>query len=263
MSHLTEEQFEDVLQGCAQASEQEHMDWCPECRARLKEKRALARRMSAAFSSVQAASGLANRIRAQIAAARPAKTQPRIIGLHARRQRVWSALAIAAIIMVVVTLRISRIDPSAHVRAAQVELVGLHRINLNSRDSLMADEGHPQSCNCACMQSRSGKGQAMPCCQRGLCLGGCQERQFQGRLVGCCVIRQPNASAISVFVIPQAPEALGMTPAPTTTASGQAIWQASCGSCNMASVRMGQESYCVIGQVPQEDLVALLKAFEL
>jgi hypothetical protein len=87
-------------------------------------------------------------------------------------------------------------------------------------------------------------------------------RELQGRLVECCVIQHPNASAISVVVVPELPEALGMTPVATTTVTGQAIWQASCGLCNMASVRLGEGLCCVLGQVSQEDLVAVLNAFE-
>ncbi len=50
MSHLREGQLEDILQGRTRAPE--HLDRCPQCRARLDEKRALARRMCKAFSSI-------------------------------------------------------------------------------------------------------------------------------------------------------------------------------------------------------------------
>ena len=81
----------------------------------------------------------------------------------------------------------------------------IHRVNLESLDRLMDDRGHPKSCECECMKSKSGNSVVMPCCERGLCMRGCQEREFQGRLVECC---------------------------------------------------------CVIGQVPPEDLVAVLNALE-
>ncbi len=50
MSHLRETQLEDIRRGGARAPE--HLDQCPQCRARLDEKRALARRMCKAFTSV-------------------------------------------------------------------------------------------------------------------------------------------------------------------------------------------------------------------
>jgi hypothetical protein len=87
-------------------------------------------------------------------------------------------------------------------------------------------------------------------------------REFQGRLVESCVIQEPNAPPISVVVVPESPQALGMTLAPATTVSGQAVWRASCGNCNMASVGLGEESCCVIGSVPQETLLAVLNALE-
>jgi hypothetical protein len=87
-------------------------------------------------------------------------------------------------------------------------------------------------------------------------------RDFQGRRVKSCVIQEPNTPAISVVVVPKLPDALGMTPARKTTTTGQTIWQATCGQCNMASVRMGEGACCVIGQVPQEDLIALLNVLE-
>jgi hypothetical protein len=50
MSHLREAQFEDILQGRAKVPE--HLGRCPQCLARLNEKRALVRRMCKAFSSI-------------------------------------------------------------------------------------------------------------------------------------------------------------------------------------------------------------------
>jgi hypothetical protein len=261
MSHLTEGQFEDILQGRAEAPV--HVDRCPQCRVRLDEKRALARRVHRAFSSIHAGAVLADRIQARIAGAgqpvAAAGARPHIISLRARRG-IWSGLAVAAAILVFAIPRSLRIDTSAQVNAAQTALVGIHRANLDSLEELMDDDGSGKRCRC--MEGKLDGGVVMPCCKRGLCMCGCQEREFQGRLVECCVIQQPNASAISVVVVPESPEALGMTPVATTTVTGQAIWQASYGSCNMASVRMGEESCCVIGQVPQEALVAVLNPFE-
>ena len=258
MSHLTEEQFEDILQGRARASE--HVEWCPQCRAHLDEKRALAHRVQRAFSSIHAGPDLAERIQARIAAQpAAAKARPRIIPLHARRQ-FWSALAIAATILVVVIVRSSHVDTSSQVRAAQTALVGIHHANLDSLDKQMEDSDLHESCEC--VKSKSGDGMAMPCCKRGLCMCGCQMREFQGRLIESCVIQEPNAPPISVVVVPESPEALGLTQTGTTTVTGQAVWQSNCGPCNMASVRMGEGSCCVMGQVPQEDLLAVLNAFE-
>jgi hypothetical protein len=87
-------------------------------------------------------------------------------------------------------------------------------------------------------------------------------QDFQGRPVECCVIQMPYGSSVSVVMVPKSPETLGMTPAEKTTATGEIIWQATCGRCNMAAVRMGQASCCVIGQVPPDDLVVLVNKLE-
>lgn len=258
MSHLTEEQFEDILQG--RTGVPAHVDACPACQARLAEKRSLAGTVRKVFSAMHASPDLAERITTQVAAGRAiavSKSRSRIVPIHGHR-RLWSGLAIAAAVIMVVILRSSNLNTLSPTQAAQMALVGIHRINLDSLESLMAGSDLPSSCECL----RSKSHNAMPCCQRGLCVCGCQMREFQGRLVECCVIQKPNAPAISVVVVPELPAALGMTPAGSTTVAGQTIWQVACGSCNMASVRLDDGSCCVIGEVPHEDLVAVLNAFE-
>lgn len=261
MSHLTDEQFEDILQGRAEAPE--HVDQCPQCRDQLDERRALARRVNKAFSSIHAGADLADRIRAGIAAAgQPAagtKAGPQILPLRARRH-IWSGLAIAAAILIVVIPRSLHLNTSSRVNAAQMALAGIHRTNLDSLDQLMEDEGSAGKCQCVAGKMENGT--VMPCCARGLCMCGCQMRDFQGRMVPSCVVEEPNTPPVSVVLVPEGPEELGMIPGTSTTGTGQAIWHAACGACNMASVRMGAGSCCVIGDVPTENLVALLNAFE-
>jgi len=124
----------------------------------------------------------------------------------------------------------------------------------------MEDEGSHKKCQC--LAGRMDDGTSMPCCARGLCMCGCQMRDFQGRVVPCCVIEQTNTPPISVVLIPDSPEDLGMILGTRRTVTGQPIWHATCGTCNMASVRVGAGSCCVIGDVPTENLVDLLNAFE-
>jgi hypothetical protein len=260
MSHLTEDQFEDILQGRAEAPG--HVDQCSECGRRLEERRALARRVSQAFSSLHAGADLAGRIRAEIAAAGQAAgtaARPRLLPSRARR-RIWSGLAIAAAVLIVAIPRSLQIHTSSGAKAAQTALAGIHRTNLDSLEHLMEEEGSHQQCQC--MARAMNGGVAMPCCARGLCMCGCRMRDFQGRTVPSCVVEQPHTPAISVVLVPEAPEVLGMTLGTGRTGTGQSIWHATCGACNMASVRLGTGSCCVIGDVPTESLVALLNAFE-
>jgi hypothetical protein len=261
MSHLTDEQFEDILRGRTEVPE--HVDQCFECREQLEEKRALARRLNRAFSSVHASADLAGRIRAGIAAAGQPTTgteaRPRIIPFWARRH-IWSGLAIAAAILIVVIPRSLHLDTGSRVDAAQTVLAGIHHTNLDSLEQLMEDE-HSRK-RCGCLAGKMDDGTAMPCCKRGLCLGGCRMRDFRGQVVPSCVVDEPSMPPISVVLVPESPEDLGMILGTSATGTGQAIWHATCGACNMASVRMGEGCCCVIGDVPTENLVALLNAFE-
>jgi hypothetical protein len=259
MSHLTEGQFEDILQG--RAERPAHVDQCARCRARLDEKRALARRVHMAFSSIHAGADLADRIQTEIAAAQRAlaEVRHRIIPFRARRH-VWSGLAVAAAILIIVIPRSLRMNTGPQTTVARTALAGIHRTNLNSLEGPMSEDGSGKQCRC--LEGRLDGGRIMPCCKRGLCLCGCRMREFQGRPVQSCVIQEPNALPISVVVVPVSPQALGMTAGPRTTVAGQTIWQAACGPCNMASIRMGDESCCVIGHVAQENLAAILNELE-
>lgn len=255
MSHLTPEQFEDILQG--RAGIPEHIAQCADCRARLAGQRALARRLRQAFSSIHAGPDLAGRIRADIAAGRQAgaaRGRPRIIPLHVHRYA-WSALAAAAAILIVVASVTFYVDTGSQARAAQAALVGIHHVNLGSLDKLVKDEDPANLCKY--LESEVGHSPAMVCTGSGLSMCGCCVRQFQGRPVASYVVEAENAP-VSIIVVPHSPKALGMTPAPRGPAATRAVWQARCGGCNMASVRIGEYSYCAVGQVPQKALSGVL-----
>jgi hypothetical protein len=260
MNHLTEEQFEDILQGRVEVPD--HVDRCLQCRTRLDQKRALSQRVHQAFGSIHASPDLADRIRAGIVAAQPWAHvgTPRRIILPRTRRRIWIGLAVAAAILIVAIPRSLRLNIGPQTTAAQTALVNIHRANLDSLDEIMA--GEDSGWHCPCMDGQTDDGMVMPCCKRGLCMCGCRMQDFQGRPVECCVIQMPNASSVSVVMVPKSPETLGMTPAEKTTATGEILWQATCGRCNMAAVRMGQASCCVIGQVPPDDLVVLVNKLE-
>ncbi len=257
MTHLTQEQFEEILQAGGKVPE--HVDQCPDCRARLEEKRALAQRVRGAFSAIQAGPDLINRIRADIAAgqATPAeRAWPRIIPLRFHRH-VWSAFAAAAIIVIAIAAITFYIDTGSQIKAAQTELIGIHQANLSSLEQSAAI-GDPGGAS-AHVANKVGYSPAMPCAGAGLNACCCGVRQFCGRPVASYVVKGPNAP-VSVIVVPHSPKALGMTPAKDDAAAKRAIWQAKCGNCNMASVRIGERSYCAVGQVTQEELTRVLNA---
>jgi anti-sigma factor RsiW len=253
MSHLTQEQFEDILQGDGPVPE--HVAQCPDCRARLEEKRALARRVRGAFSGIQAGPELVSRIRADTAAAQAApaaKPRPRIVPLRFRRH-IWSALAAAAVILIAVAFTAFYIDTGSQIKAAQTALVEIHQANLSSLAQPVTV--HDANELGKVLQNAEGYKRVMSCA--GAC--GCNMREFCGRQVPSYVIKGPNAP-VSVIVVPQSPKSLGMTPGEDEAAARRTVWRATCGNCNMASVRIGEYSYCAVGQVTEKELTSVLNA---
>ena len=66
MSHLTEEQFESILQGHTHPSN--HLGKCEVCSNKLAEKRAIAARLRSTFSNIQASDELAEQIKKRLSA---------------------------------------------------------------------------------------------------------------------------------------------------------------------------------------------------
>lgn len=258
MSHLTQEQFEDILQGGQKVPD--HIDQCPDCRARLEEKRALAQRVRGTFSAIQAGADLTNRIRADVAAAGQAASaataRPRIIPLRFHRH-IWSALAATAAVLIVAVSIAFYVSTGSKIKAAQTALVEIHQANLSSL--AQPATGHDPNELGTFFQNKVGYSPVMPCAGAGMNACGCSVQEFCGRPVASYVVKGPNAP-VSVIVVPHSPRALGMTPAKDEATAKRAIWQAACGNCNMASIRIGEYSYCAVGQVAQEELTGVLNA---
>lgn len=250
MTHLTEKQLEDLLQDGANVPE--HVVQCPECRARLDEKRALACRLRGAFSSIQAGPDLAARIRTQIAA--PGQARPRAILLHLHRH-VQFGLGVAAAILIGVLSISFYIGTGSQTKAAQAALLGIHQINLNSLGQSASDSDPNHLVGD--VENRVGYRPAMPCAGCGMSACGCTMRDFCGQRVVSYVVQGPNAP-VSVIIVPDSPQALGMAPAEEKAPAGRVVWRSRRGGCNMASVRIGEYSYCAVGEVAQDELARVL-----
>jgi len=255
MSHLTEAQFEAILQGETQAPE--HVAACPECQALLAEKRALAQRLRETFTSVRASSDLAERVRAQVSVPcdGPAGiSRSRTIVLAAHRH-LWSALAAAAAILLLAIPAGLYFNTTSQARAAQTELVAIHQQNVESMGQLFVHEDPNELA--AFLRSKTGYAPAMVCPKSGLTMCGCCSRQFRGETVGSYVVKGPGGP-VSVVVMPDSPKSLGMKQERGEGLSQQAVWRSRCGDCNMASVRIGDRSYDAVGRVTQENLDSVL-----
>jgi anti-sigma factor RsiW len=256
MSHLTEEQFEDLLRDTTHIPR--HVDGCPLCRARFDETYALVQRVRQASLSIQAPPVLADRIRAGVAAlAESAATAPgrvRLLPLRIRRP-LWSGLAAAAALLVLAIPIGFYVSTGSPANAAPVALEEIHHANLESLGQLVHNDD--PGAVCAYLENQVHHSPILLSTESGLSLCGCCVRQFQGRPVASYVVKRHDIP-ISVIAVPQPPEELGMTLTEHKVAAQRDIWQARHRCCNLAAVRIGAYSYCAVGQVPPEELVLLL-----
>jgi hypothetical protein len=178
------------------------------------------------------------------------ESRPGTIVLAVHR-RLWSGLAAAAAILVIAIPVGLYVNTTSRANAAQTELVGIHRQNVESMDKLFVHEDPSELVGY--LESETGHAPAVLCTGSGLTMCGCCTRQFQGRTVGSYVVKG-QGGPVSIVVTLDSPESLGMTPEKKGQPSKRPVWRATCEGCNMASVRIGDRSYCAVGQVTQKDL---------
>lgn len=265
--HLTNEQFEDVLQNNAVHDVTRHMAGCAPCRRRLEEARAIQERLRKAFGAVHASPALAERIRSQaqeydkpgFAALREngdiqvfataAKTRKPLFSVR----RLWPVLAAAAAIVgLALPIAIYFSGPSA-VQAAPRELVAIHEHNLGGNHGFFVEDDPAKLASY--FKQRLGFIPAMPKINQGLSIRGCCVRKFLGRIVGSYVVNTPHGP-VSVIVVNAPPENLGMSG--HSQVGEQTIWTGGFSGNRLAAVRMGEFTYCAVGQGPAENLTQLL-----
>lgn len=254
MSHMTDEQLEDILQG--EETGLAHLGECEHCRGRLAEKKAITQRLRSAFDSVHAGPELADRIRHKLNAdaADGGVDQPgqRLLPWHHRRQ-MWPGLAAAAAILIVlVPLSIYLGSPSS-AKAAQAELVKIHNHNL-SPDHEFYSEAEPEKL-AEYFKSKLGFNPRLPELGHGMAIRGCCVKHFRGEVVGSYVVDTPQG-VMSVIVVTDMPESLGIVG--KFKKGNQTYWKSSFAKCDMVSVRIGGYSYCAVGEISHEYLTELL-----
>jgi len=247
MNHLTNEQLEDVMQGGD--ADITHLNQCQDCRDSLAEKQAIAARLRSAFMSVKADAGLANRVRYQINQNNETTETAKSIQhtwttrLH---HKLWPALAAAAAIFIVlVPLSMYVLTPST-ATAAQAELVMIHQQNLGSHREFYNDADPEKLAEY--FKDKLGFTPAFPCTGQGMAIRGCCVAHFKGQIVGSYVVDTPKG-VISIIVVTDTPRQMGMTHMPEKTGYEQSLWKSSYAQCNMVTVRLGDYSYCAIGEI--------------
>ncbi len=167
MSHLTDEQFEALLQG--QDLHQDHLGRCEQCRARLAEKQALAERLRSAFSQVSPSLALSQRIREQVShQTKPAGQTPSI--RIKQRLRVWTAGLSAAAVLIVACILAFSLTPST-AQATPSILAEIHTQNMAGQHEFWAETD--PNVLAARYTERLGFAAQLPCPCQGLKLCSC------------------------------------------------------------------------------------------
>lgn len=264
MEHLTDEQLEEALRG--EDTDFEHLRKCRHCRDRLAQKRAISQRLRSAFACVHVGSDVGERIRQKLLS-RAACRVPRAVERgpmgslrrtqHAERstrQFRWAFAAAAAILIVLVPLSLYFGTPSES-HAAQAALVGIHRDNLGPDREFFSDS-EPEKL-AQYFKSELGFSPALPCTGQGLAIRGCCVAHFRERIVGSYVVDTPQG-VISVIVVTDTPESMGMARMAESARTGQVCWKASFARCSMVTVRLGDYSYCAVGEISHKYLLEFI-----
>ncbi len=247
MNHLTNEQFEDIMQGSD--IDLTHLNQCRDCRDRLTEKRLIAIKLRSAFMSVKADEGLADRIRNQINQNSENTKIAKSIQLTWAtylHHKLGPALATAAAVLVVlVPLSLYVLTPSTAI-AAQAELVMIHQQNLGPHREFYNDTDPEKMAEY--FKDKLGFTPAFPCTGQGMEIRGCCLAHFKGQIVGSYIVDTPRG-IISVIVVTDTPKEMGMTYMAGEKGYEQSLWKSSYAQCNMVTVRLGDYSYCAIGEI--------------
>jgi len=247
MNHLTDEQFEDIIQGVL--PEPEHLADCGRCRDLLAQKRAIANRLRSAFASVKADERLAKNIRAQLTVEAVPKRAQFVNRLSNIRLQKIAWPVVAAVIAAGILLSVYLMTPTS----AMAALVKIHKHNLSAEHEFYS-EADPEKL-AEYFKNKLGFSPSMPRPGQGLALRGCCVRHFRGQIVGSYVVETPEG-VMSVVVVTDRPESLGM--AQRFQHGQHTFWKSSFAKCDMVSVRLGQLTYCAVGEVSHPYLTELL-----
>ena len=252
MSHLTEDKLEEILSGSL--PEPEHISQCQQCKERLAEKRAVANRLRSAFLSVKAGPEMVKDIREQLEDRHLSKTLkvPSKLWSSYLKRIAWPAAA-AAVVLVAILLG-SRVVGPEPVMAAQAELVQIHRHNVSGEHDFYSESDPERLADY--FKKELGFTPLMPVTGRGMELRGCCVRHFRGRIVGSYVVDTPRG-IMSVVAVTDEPESLGMNE--KVLQEGTVFWKSSFAKNSMVSVRLGNYTYCAIGETRHDYLLELLR----
>jgi len=160
--------------------------------------------------------------------------------------------AAAAILVVALPLALYFAGPPS-AQAAQQELIAIHRLNLADGHGFFSEDEPAKLA--AYLKDKLGFVPALPKLNQGIAIRGCCVTHFRGQIVGSYVVNTPRG-LISIIVVRDRPDALGMKT--RLDRAGRAIWTGAFATNSLAAARMGEFTYCAVGEVPVDSLVDLL-----
>ena len=256
MNHLTNEQLEEIM--LSDSPRPAHLADCAECKERLAEKEALANRLRLAFTNVKAGQELAEKIRRRLnihsnvlkfTASRPLLR----IRSHWRR---WLAIGSVAAALAIAGPIVFYRTASSPVIAARAELVQIHEDNVFGRHG--RHEFHSETDPDKLAQyfkDKLGFSPYMPLSDQGMSLRGCCVRHFRGQIAGSYVVDTPSG-VMSIVVVTDPAESFGTDG--RFEQDGYVFWKSSFAMCDMVTIRLGDYSYCAVGEKSHEYLTELL-----
>jgi hypothetical protein len=256
MNHLTDEQLEGIMLG--ESSGLAHLAECAECKERLAEKEAMANRLRSAFTNVKAGQELAEKIRRRLnvhSTAPDSAASGHLLSIRSHRRR-WLAIGSAAAALIIAVPIIFYLATPSPALAARAELVQIHEDNVFGRHGPheFHSEADPDKL-AQYFKEKLGFTPYMPAPSRGMALRGCCVRHFRGQIAGSYVVDTPDG-VMSVVVVTDTPESFGNSG--RFEQDGYVFWKSSFAKCDMVTVRLGDYSYCAVGETSHEYLTELL-----
>lgn len=246
MKHLTDIELEEMFR--LAEPDNEHLMQCEHCKVRLDEMRALKSHLQSAFANVKASEELASKIQTQIKS-RMSKAH---ILLHSSLRRLaWTASA-AAVIGLVITIGMLTIKPSA-AEAARAELFDIHARNVAGNHEFYSTSDPAKLAEY--FTDKLGFTPNLPEPGKGMALRGCCVRHFKDQVVGSYVVDTPEG-VMSIVVATDSAESMGMVG--NKLDNGRTFYIGDFAQSNMVAIRMGQYSYCAVGEISHDYLIDLL-----
>lgn len=245
MNHYTDEQFEDILQN--KDVDPTHLERCEDCVKRLEEKRAIAARLRSAFASVKPDAELASRIHVQLDSLE-AKVH--------RHHKLWSSLAAAAAIVVVLVPLALYLAATSSTEASRAELAKIHHLNLAPNPKFHSSNDPEKLAEY--FKGKLNFVPALPRLGKGMEIRGCCVAHFKGSIVGSYVVDTPKGT-ISIIVVTDTPGSMGMKKMRKSSGLDPTYWRGSFARCSMVTVRLGDYSYCAVAEISHDYLKDLLE----